>query len=153
MFSCYNVRRMEIQFKNYHRKGTSIQRNTKALAALDSFIAREGHASVPSMHVENGYHLGHWVTYIRARKRMIGVRDGEVVMPHLIEPELIALLDSKPGWVWGPLAPGPYGLPDRNALIVSRHQAGATLAAIGEEFGISRQRAHQIIHRELKVAQ
>jgi DNA-directed RNA polymerase sigma subunit (sigma70/sigma32) len=37
----------------------------------------------------------------------------------------------------------------RNELIIERHKAGETLQAIADSYGISRQRVHQIVKKEL----
>ena len=141
---------MEFTTSTFKRKGTSIQRNTKAIEALRSFVEREGHALVPTGHVENGYQLGHWVTYVRSRKRTVIVDgNGQPVMASLVDPALADLLETFPGWTWGPLAPGPKGDTDRNAKILARHREGRSLGEISTEFGISRQRAHQILRREV----
>lgn len=141
---------MEFTTSTFKRRGTSIQRNTKAIEALKSFVEREGHALVPTTHFENGYQLGHWVTYVRSRKRMTIVDgDGNIVQQSMVDPALADLLETFPGWTWGPLSPGPKGNSDRNAQIVARHREGLSLGEISAEFGISRQRAHQILRREM----
>ncbi len=37
--------------------------------ALLAFTEREGHAQIPKKHVENGFHLGTWVSHQRARRK------------------------------------------------------------------------------------
>lgn len=39
----------------------------EAFAYLQEFEAREGHARVPTSHIENGFRLGQWVNHQRAR--------------------------------------------------------------------------------------
>jgi hypothetical protein len=56
-------------------------------AALESFVAREGHARVPAKHVENGHPLGRWVSNQRGMRRRIS-------------PSRVARLDRVPGWTW-----------------------------------------------------
>ena len=139
---------MEFTTSTFKRRGTSIQRNAKAIEALKSFVEREGHALVPTTHLENGYQLGHWVTYVRSRKRMTIVdAEGNTVQQSMVDPALADLLETFPGWKWGPLPPGPKGNSDRNAQILARHREGLSLGEISTEFGISRQRAHQILRR------
>jgi superfamily II DNA or RNA helicase len=57
--------------------------------ALQSFVQREGHASVPKRHVEAGVNLGTWVQHRRNEYHLGG-----------IDPSRVALLDAVPGWVW-----------------------------------------------------
>jgi hypothetical protein len=40
----------------------------EGLRFLRAFAEREGHARVPALHVEDGFHLGRWVSHLRARK-------------------------------------------------------------------------------------
>lgn len=61
----------------------------KHLAALHAFVAREGHARVPSGHVEDEVKLGAWVVAVRARRKT-----GD--LDHARADELEAL----PGWAW-----------------------------------------------------
>jgi superfamily II DNA or RNA helicase len=58
-----------------------------SFAALEAFVAREGHARVPRDQIEGGVNLGFWVTNQRARK------------PRLSASQ-IARLDALPGWTW-----------------------------------------------------
>jgi superfamily II DNA or RNA helicase len=58
-----------------------------AYAALEHFVAREGHARVPFKHSENGYALGRWVI----KQRYNATR---------LSPERRARLESLPGWTW-----------------------------------------------------
>lgn len=60
-----------------------------ALTALRAFVGREGHARVPSRHVEGDSRLGEWVVHQRAEYRR-GV----------LEPERVAALEAVPGWLW-----------------------------------------------------
>jgi hypothetical protein len=119
------------------RAGTSLRRNQQAVSALTTFVEQYGHARVRPHEVVDGYQLGHWVTYVRARGR-----------DHKVAADLYQWLDSQPGWEWGPLAPGPVGKQDRNAGVLARREEGATLGEIAVEFGISRQRVHQIVQRD-----
>ena len=61
----------------------------EGIAALDSFIVREGHARVRRSVVENGFALGNWVA---ARRREY--RSGRLSDDRAHE------LTTKPGWVW-----------------------------------------------------
>jgi superfamily II DNA or RNA helicase len=55
-------------------------------AALERFVAHEGHASVPYKYVENGYRLGRWVVKQRYRATQ--------------RPDRVARLEALHGWVW-----------------------------------------------------
>lgn len=65
---------------------------TAALAVLDAFIAREGHAVVPGRHAENGFGLGTW-----ASKRRLDYRRGR------LSADRAAVLEARAGWTWSPL--------------------------------------------------
>lgn len=106
--------------------------------ALDSFVAREGHALVPAKHVEvidgREFGLGSWVSYVRTRYR----NDALV-------PKRVDTMESYPGWQWGPLRPGPKPDSSRDEAIRDMRQRGMSLQEIGNEFELSRQRIHQIV--------
>lgn len=64
----------------------------RGIAALQSFVAREGHARVPQGHVEEGVRLGSWVAEQRNNRRdqrLDSVRTGR--------------LEAEPGWTWDAL--------------------------------------------------
>jgi hypothetical protein len=54
---------------------------------LQRFVDREGHANVPSGHLEDGHRLGMWVHSSRSQK---------VYLPD----DLIEFLDALSGWTW-----------------------------------------------------
>ncbi|MGO9747678.1 MAG: Helicase associated domain protein [Mycobacterium sp.] len=56
-------------------------------AVLQKFVDREGHARVPSGHVEDGVKLGAWVAEQRAERGNLS-------------PERVARLEALPGWSW-----------------------------------------------------
>jgi len=56
-------------------------------AALEHFVSREGHARVPSTHVEDGYKLGRWVVKQRYNKAQMN-------------QDRRTRLEALPGWVW-----------------------------------------------------
>jgi len=58
-------------------------------ALLKRFVEREGHARVPTYHVEDGFKLGQWVAH-----RRIDHRRG------ILEPERQRRLEALPGWTW-----------------------------------------------------
>jgi len=60
----------------------------------------------------------------------------------------INLLEEVPTWSWGPIRPGPKSrdfVVKRNAEILSKYNNGSSLSGIAKEFGLSRQRIHQIV--------
>lgn len=59
------------------------------LALLQQFQRREGHASVPQRHMEDGVNLGSWVNEQRNKQDSM-------------QPSRKALLETVPGWVWDP---------------------------------------------------
>jgi len=60
-----------------------------AFSALERFVAREHHARVPVLHVEEGSRLGRW---INVQRNAYG--SGRMA------PERAARLEALPGWVW-----------------------------------------------------
>ena len=57
------------------------------LAVLKKFVDREGHARVPSAHVEDQVKIGMWAAQQRSERRTLS-------------PERVASLDALPGWTW-----------------------------------------------------
>lgn len=109
------------------------------LEALQQYVNRTGHARVPSSHTETfgdgtTVNLGAWVGYVRQRQRA-----------GLLSPERVETLSNVPGWEWGPLRPGPQADTVRNNEIMSLRSQGISLQRIGDQFGLSRQRVHQIV--------
>jgi hypothetical protein len=106
-------------------------------AALQQYVAREGSARMSSGHREDFYgrtvSLGTWCSTQRQRRR-----DG------FLPRGRAELLEQLPGWEWGPLRPGPVEQTERNEEVRRLRSEGMTLAVIGERFGITRQRVHQI---------
>ena len=111
--------------------------------ALLQYNDRFGDALVPSGHVEfldsgEELNLGNWVSYMRTRYRQ-----------NALPAQRVALLESIPSWEWGPVRPGPKSrdvVLVRNNEIISKHMAGGVpLSTLAREYGLSRQRIHQII--------
>jgi hypothetical protein len=106
--------------------------------ALNQFRMRENHCAVPAIHIEvldgTKLRLGNWVNYTRQRHRK-----GE------LSPERIRSLEMFPGWEWGPLRPGPRRKDKRDQNIRQARQRGQSLSQIADNFGLSRQRVHQIV--------
>lgn len=112
----------------------SVLRAHSFLTALDAYVEREGTARVPTEHIESGVRLGPWVSSVRQR-----YHQGK------LSEDLVTALESRPGWQWGPLRPGPEAMTDRNTEIRQLRAAGMSLKEIGERFDLSRQRVHQIV--------
>jgi hypothetical protein len=110
------------------------------LEALLAYTDREGNALVPSNHIERGIKLGGWVSYLRTRYKS-----------GLLSASRVEQLESVPGWEWGPLRPGPKSDESRDEQIRQMREAGMSMAAIGEEFRISRQRIHQILSNRINA--
>lgn len=109
--------------------------------ALVQYADREGDLLVPASHIEvyggENVKLGNWVSYLRTRKRK-----------GLLTPTQEKRLEVLTGWEWGPLRPGPHSDTVRDGDIMAMRESGMSLAAIGSEYGLSRQRIHQIINKE-----
>ena len=114
----------------------------KHYAALTQYEKRYGDAMPPSGHVEflpdgTEINLGNWVSYMRTRYRQGALSD-----------ERVSLLEQFCSWEWGPVRPGPKSkdfVETRNAKIINSYSNGASLAQLGREFNLSRQRVHQIV--------
>ena len=102
--------------------------------ALVRYTATTGSALVPADHVEGDIKLGAWVSYLRTRYHNNKLSSGE-----------IELFEELPGWQWGPLRPGPKSDKERDAAIRQMRSDKMSLAQIGEQYGLSRQRIHQIV--------
>lgn len=114
------------------------------LAALQQFRTREGHCRVPAIHIEilEGVEikLGCFVGYVRQRYKA-----------NRLPIERVQMLQTVPGWEWGPLRPGPMSNSSRNASIRSDHQSGLSLSNLAEKYELSRQRIHQIVRQQANV--
>lgn len=77
--------------------------------------------------------VGGFVAYVRSRYRL-----------GRLDKQRIRDLEKIPGWTWAPLPPGPRGEVSRNEEIRKLRRSGVTLAELAEQFGMSRQRIHQI---------
>lgn len=115
------------------------------LAALENYVTREGHTRVPIDCIERIFRegvpetirLGYWVSYMRSRKRA----------GFLSEDKIEAVNAASNGqFEWGPLKPGPKKDQSRDQQIRELRSAGVSLTKIGEQFGVTRQRVHQIIN-------
>ena len=113
---------------------------SRNIKALEIFVNTNGHAKVPAVtrvSVDgNEVSLGSWVSYLRVKYRA-----GTLSM------EKHAQLENFPGWSWGPCKPGPLGDTQRDEAMLSARKAGRSLQSIADEYGLSRQRVHQIIRR------
>ena len=118
---------------------TNTERWSRYLTALHHYATRTGNARVPASHTEtledgSPVALGAWVGYVRQRYRA-----------GLLSVERATQLADVPGWEWGPLRPGPVADHLRNAEILTLRSQGVSLQRIGDQFGLSRQRVHQIV--------
>lgn len=108
------------------------------LRALRQYTDRNGTSLVPTTHVEvvdgRNIALGAWVAYARQRHR------SGTLPSHRAEE-----LSSFAGWKWEKQRPGRRYDRSRDAVIIERYQGGTTARAIAQEFGLSRQRVHQIL--------
>ena len=64
-------------------------RKEEAFELLQEFIDREGHARVPTTHIERGFALGQWIT-----NRRQTFKRGKML------PAEQHRLESIPGWSW-----------------------------------------------------
>lgn len=118
---------------------TNTDRWNNYIEALTLYSNRTGHSRVPASHIEHlgdgtTVNLGAWVGYIRQRQRA-----------GLLSPERKETLGTIAGWEWGPLRPGPVADTVRNSQIMFLRSEGISLQSIGDQFGLSRQRVHQIV--------
>jgi hypothetical protein len=67
-------------------------------ALLLKFVARTGHARVPSSHLEDGAKLGQWTVEVRAQHKGTGKR--QIKQQHQLSPRQYALLEQLPQWRW-----------------------------------------------------
>jgi hypothetical protein len=105
------------------------------IKALSTYVDREGNALVPSNHIEGNLTLGSWVSYLRTRRNSGKLSQAKIEQ-----------LETFPGWAWGPLRPGPKTDAQRDAAIKDMRKNNMSLSAIGETYGLSRQRIHQIVN-------
>lgn len=108
------------------------------ITALRTYAERTGSTRVPRTHVEltdtGDVRLGAWVSYVRHRQRK----------GHLSTSQ-VQELSTFPNWQYEPLPAGRTGDSARDALIMTKVQNGARVRELSEEFGLTRQRIHQII--------
>lgn len=116
---------------------------SRNIRALEQFVNQNGHARVPAAAkvVVDGVviSLGSWVSYLRVKHRA-GSLSGDKQ----------AQLEAFSGWSWGPCKPGPMGDAQRDEAMLNARQAGRSLQSIADEYGLSRQRVHQILRRVRK---
>ena len=110
------------------------------IKALEKFVAEHGHARVPAAsRVEvDGIivALGSWVSYLRVKHKT-----GTLAI------DKKAQLETFPSWTWGPCKPGPLGDAERDGAMLLAREQGRSLQSIADEYGLSRQRVHQILER------
>ena len=113
---------------------------SRNIKALEKFVSEHGHARVPAaskVEVEGvAVALGSWVSYLRVKHKT-----------GTLAPEKKAQLESFPSWTWGPCKPGPLGDAARDGAMLQAREQGRSLQSIADEYGLSRQRVHQILER------
>lgn len=111
--------------------------------ALHQYATRENSTRVPTGHIEtteNGaINLGYWYGYVRYRYRA-----------GLLAEKRVQELSTLNGWSWEINVPGPETDKARNEEILALRNTGLSLRKIGDKFGLSRQRIHQIEHEGAK---
>ena len=128
------------------------------VVALKQYAEREGHCRVPALHVEvlEGMEvkLGSFVSYQRQRRRKLEnaiSRSGDVVavdrLAHAYDKFTgrKQVLETVPGWEWGPLRPGPASKAMRNDEIQRLYDGGIQVKTLADQYDLSRQRIHQIV--------
>jgi hypothetical protein len=124
---------------------TRTERWQEHLAALNQYINRTGSALVPSNHIEvyggRNIALGAWVSYNRQRHR-----NGT------LSAERTSTLSALTGWKWEKQQPGRRYDKARDANILERYKSGVSAKSLADEFGLSRQRVHQIVRRVAQSA-
>lgn len=110
--------------------------------ALRQYTDRTGNALVPTTHVEifggKNIALGAWVAYNRQRQRAGTLPQGRV-----------DALSSLTGWKWEKQQPGRRYDKNRDEVIISRYENGTSAKDLAKEFGLSRQRVHQIVRNKV----
>jgi len=113
---------------------------SRNIRALEVFTSEHGHARVPAaakVAVDGTVvSLGSWVSYLRVKFRA-----------GTLSSERQAELENFSGWSWGPCKPGPMGDAQRDEAMLNAREAGRSLQSIADEYGLSRQRVHQILRR------
>jgi len=110
------------------------------IRALEIFVEANGHARVPAaarVEVDGvPVSIGSWVSYLRVKNKLGS-----------ITPDKKETLERFPSWSWGPCKPGPQGDAERDAQMHQARATGRSLQSIADEYGLSRQRVHQILER------
>ena len=113
------------------------------ITALEKYIQQNGHARVPAaskIEVDGIIvALGSWVSYLRVKHKS-----------GTLAAEKRQQLESFPAWTWGPCKPGPVGDEARDGAMLQAREQGRSLQSIADEYGLSRQRVHQILERITK---
>lgn len=110
--------------------------------ALSQYTTRTGNALVPTTHVEvyggKSIALGAWVAYNRQRQRA-----------GTLPQERVESLSALNGWKWEKQQPGRRYDKNRDETIITRYTGGTSAKDIAKEFGLSRQRVHQIVRNKV----
>lgn len=102
--------------------GSSVDIWTDGVAALEAFIAENGHSSPAQKARANGYAVGIWVSERRREHRT-----GE------LDSDRARYLESLPGWQWAPRRAGAW---ERGMTVLTNYieSTGHSHPAKGEEF-------------------
>lgn len=119
---------------------TREQRWQEHFNALSQYFSRTGKATVPTTHVETydgrKIALGAWVAYNRQRQRA-----------GTLPIERVRALESFTGWKWEKQQPGRRYDKSRDTSIIDSYKNGRSARDLAREFGLSRQRVHQIVRK------
>jgi Mor family transcriptional regulator len=109
--------------------------------ALHQYTNRTGNALVPTTHVEiyNGKNiaLGAWVAYNRQRQRA-----------GTLPVERVNALGGLSGWKWEKQQPGRRYDKSRDEVIIKAYTNGTSAKDLAKQYGLSRQRVHQIVRNK-----
>lgn len=105
------------------------------LELLRGYLTEHGTSDVPIAYVTEGVALGRWVGYQRSTYRRGRLPQARV-----------EALEALEGWHWERRTPGARPNVERNERIRSLRSQGVSLEAIACEFGLSKQRVHQLLN-------
>lgn len=112
-------------------------RYQRKFAVLQQYVASNGTDHLPRSLVVDGVEIGKWVAYLKSR-----YPTGRLPL------NWVSDLEGLRGWSWKAKPRGPRPRAERNAEVFVRRGSGSTLEQIAREFGISKQRVHQILQRK-----
>jgi len=111
-------------------------------SALQQYTSRVGTSMTPTTHVElfggKMIAIGAWVAYNRQRQRA-----------GTLSREREQALSALAGWKWDRQQPGRRYDKGRDVVILERYSQGVSAKKLADEFGLSRQRVHQIVKHKV----